>query len=318
VEEDPVSFDHMLLWLSAKGQGSWSQFRAAVEELGTQQGESELDPEDSSSIDIASDLPIYQQVRFAFQRLGHVEFYSAGAENGWRVVPPSVAIRSQGSAEGVLCGARSPALLERLFTKRDLKVEALPIDGMPQRIIIRSASQYLLVARVRELGIMVQKDAPASLLSAQPGVRDHKNWHASEMPETPGWLVHQFWTYPGARWQDLPQADARKAPSGLFRFVMKHQRLYYLRWRGRTYSIAVNVGKYAVTHRQRGVLTYDSERRMLSVPAALRPPLLMERALVLCSGVLPAFHLSTRRLEYSGVHENVALLTAQLLQQEVT
>jgi hypothetical protein len=97
----------------------------------------------------------------------------------------------------------------------------LQIDGMPQRIVIRSASQYLLVARVRELGIMVQKDAPAFLLSALPGVRDHKNWHASEMPETPGWLVHQFWPYPEARWQELPQADARKAPSGFFRFAMK-------------------------------------------------------------------------------------------------
>jgi hypothetical protein len=150
VEEDPVSFDHMLLWLSAKGQGSWSQFRAAVEELDTQQGELKLDAEDSSSMVIASDLPIYQQVRFAFERLGHVEFYSAGAENGWRIVPPSVAMRSRGSTEGVLCGARSPALLERLFANKDLTVEALQIGGMPQRIVVRSASQYLLVARARE------------------------------------------------------------------------------------------------------------------------------------------------------------------------
>jgi hypothetical protein len=98
---------------------------------------------------------------------------------------------------------------------------------------------------------------------------------------------------------------------------MKHQRLYYLRSLGRTYSVPVQVGKYAVMRRRRGTLSYNSERCTLSVPPAFRPPLLMERALVLCSGVLPRFNVSTRRLEYSAVHDKVALLAAQLLCQEV-
>jgi hypothetical protein len=32
-----VTLDHLLLWLSAKGAGSWPQFRAAVEELHIEQ-----------------------------------------------------------------------------------------------------------------------------------------------------------------------------------------------------------------------------------------------------------------------------------------
>jgi hypothetical protein len=307
----------MLLWLSAKGQGSWSQFRAAVEELHTEQGELEPDIDDGTSAGAGSDLPIYQQVRFALQRLGHVEFYAGEMENGWRVVPPTVAIQTRASAEGVLCGARLPALLESLSADNDLVVYASRIDGMPQRMVVRGASHDLLVTRLRELGIKVQKEAPAFLLSALPSVHDRRSWHTSEMPETPGWVVHRFLTYPEPQWNELPQKDARDAKSGLFRFAMRYQRFYYLRQRGGTFRIPVQVGKYVVMRRQRSILSYDSKRSTLSVPATFRPPLLMERALVLCSGILPRFDASTHRLEYSDVHRNVALLTAQLLRQEV-
>jgi hypothetical protein len=316
MEEDSISFDRMLLWLAAKGQGSWSQFRGAVEAFQTQEGELEPDVEDSSSVDAGSDLPVYQEVRFALQRLGHVEFYTAESENGWRVVPPTVAIRDGTAAEGLLCGARSPVLLDRLTATGDLALEISQVAGMPERIVVRSASHELLVARVRELGFLVQKEVPASLLSALPSVRDQSSWQVSNMPETPGWLVHRFSSYPEPQWKELPQA-AHQARSGLFRFVMKHQRFYYLCWRGRTYSVPVQVGKYAVMRRRRGTLRYDSERRTLSVPVVFRPPLLMERALVLCSGLLPRFDVTTRRLEYSNIDDGVAQLTAQLLCQEI-
>jgi hypothetical protein len=312
VEEDPVSFDRILLLLSAKGQGSWSQFRSAVEAL-----DLEPDIEDASSAARGSDLPVYQEARFTLQRLGHVEFYSAESENGWRVVPPSVAMREVAATEGLLCGARSPVLLDRLAAASDLVVERSQVAGMPERILVRGGSHEQLVARVRELGFLVQRDAPASLLSVLPNVRDRSSWQSSSIPETPGWLVHQFSLYPEPQWNELPQADVRHAVSGLFRFVMKHQRFYYLRWRGRTFSVPVQVGKYAIMRRRHGTLSYDSARWTLSFPTALRPPLLMERALVLCSGVLPRFDATTRRLEYSDVNGSVALLAAQLLHQEV-
>jgi hypothetical protein len=300
------------MWLSAKGEGSWSQFRGAVEAF-----DLEPDLEDGSAAETGSDLPVYQEARFTLQRLGHVEFYSADSENGWRIVPPTIAIHEATSAKGVLCGARSPVLLDRLAATADLAIERSQIAGMPERLLVRSGSQDQLVARVRELGFLVQRDAPGSLLSALPSVRDRTSWHISNMPETPGWLVHQFAIYPELQWIELPQADARRASSGLFRFVMKHQRFYYLRWRGRTFGVPVQVGKYALMRRRRGTLRYDDARRTLSFPMALRPPLLMERALVLCSGALPRFENATRRLEYSAVDESVALLAGQLLHQEI-
>jgi len=45
------------------------------------------------------------------------------------------------------------------------------------------------------------------------------------------------------------------------------------------------VGKYVVLlQRQRRVLRYDRRSHTLTVPAILRPPLLTERGLILCSG----------------------------------
>jgi hypothetical protein len=271
--------------------------------------------EDDSSGDTGSDLPVYHEVRFTLQRLGHVEFSSS--KNGWRVVSPVLAIAEGAATEGLLCGARLPILLDRLAAASDLSIERCQVAGMPERILVRGGGHEQLVGRARELGLLVQKDAPASLFSALPSVRDRSHWHNSNMPETPGWLVQRFSVHPEPQWKELPQENARRSVSGLFRFVMKHQRFYYLRWRGRTFSVPVQLGKYAVIRRRRGILRYDSARRTFSVPAMFRPPLLMERALVLCSGVLPRFDSATRRLEYSNVSTNVAALAAQLLHQEI-
>jgi hypothetical protein len=98
---------------------------------------------------------------------------------------------------------------------------------------------------------------------------------------------------------------------------MKNQRFYYLRWRGYSYRVPVQIGKYAVMQRRGEALKYDDTRRALSFPTMFRPPLLIERALVLCSGVLPRFDVATGRLEYSEIPRDVARLGAQLLRQEV-
>ena len=99
---------------------------------------------------------------------------------------------------------------------------------------------------------------------------------------------------------------------------MKYQRFHYLRWKGRTYTVQVQVGKYAVLrHRRvRGLLQYDLSRSVLSVPVSCRPPLLIERALILCTGLLPGLEKATGRLEYRLPYE-AARLAAGLLRQEI-
>lgn len=307
-----MSLNHLLLWLSARGAGSWTQFRAAVEELHVQR---QPNPQDDSDAEgPGSDLPVYHQARFALQRLAHVEFRPGHAGHAWRVVPPSLAFMPGGGASGLLCGARSVALLERLGEIVD--VEVSEVEGMPQRVVLRGESQADLAARARTLGLHIQASAPVVILCAVPSVRDAGVWATAEVPATPGWTVHRFSPLE-LRWTTIQQDEVGRGGAGLFRFVLKHQRFYYLRCRSRTYQVPVQVGKYAVMGKRHAGLSYDADTKILSVPAVCRPPLLIERALVLCSGILPRFDPTSSRVEYTGVPRDVVRLAAQLLCQEV-
>ena len=307
-----MSLDSLLLWLSAKGEGSWSQFRGAVEALCVEQDEgSQISDELDRAGANGSDLPVYQRNRFALECLGHVEFE---ADRRWRVVPPVVALLPNNSGEGVLCGARSSGLLERLDRVGELHVTRTDGPGMPQRLVVRGTPQAVVLA-ASQLGILVQVNTPTAILSAVPVVRDPTTWHRTEIPETPGWTVHRF-SSTHLRWIESMKADMMNRRTAFFRFMMGHQRFYYLRWRGETYGVPVEVGKYVVMRKTRGLVAHDAARRTLSVPVSCRPPRLIERALVLCSGLLPALDAPSRRLVYTCIPPNVAHLAAQLLMQE--
>ena len=85
-----MSANALLLWMSARREGSWQQFRTAVEELHL--GESnDLEGEGDDAPDQFA-LPLYQTLRFNLQRLGHAEFFAGAGNSDWRVTPPSLAV----------------------------------------------------------------------------------------------------------------------------------------------------------------------------------------------------------------------------------
>ena len=314
-----MSSNDLLLWLSARGEGSWAQFRAAVEEhyVPDDGEENDLDVDERSAARADSDLPVYQQVRIALERLGHVEFFAADLDNRWRVVPPAVAVNSGSSspATGVLCGARTPDMLTLFQERPDVEINSVP--GMPDWIRIRSSDPDQVTAVAREIGARIQLAAPIAILASLPLVDDRRAWPYAQLPVTPGWRVERF-SSSVMGWRESLVADAQKSRFGLFRFRQKHQGFYFLCTRGGTYQVNVQVGKYAVMRRRnRRLLSYDARACVLSFPVIFRPPPLVERALVLCSGVLPHFDRSSGRIEYAAIPPDVARLVAQLLRQEV-
>jgi len=324
LEVAPVSLNDLLTWMSAQGSGSWSQFRAAVEELHVEPCNTAEDGENADDA-TAGDLPVYQAVRLSLQRLAHVEFFSSTAEADWRVVPPALAIHQEGVQwVGILCGARPPGLRDRIGTG-PVTWESQAAPSMPDRIRLAASEVVALETASRAAGVHIQAKAPASLLTAIPPVDDPRCRIAATAPTVPGWTVERFLTS-ALRWttrdstdaRDLEPRDMHQCRTGLFRFRKKYQRLYYLCWRGKTYSAPVQVGKYVVLRyrRLRSLLQYDLSRSLLSVPVSCRPPLLIERALILCTGLLPNFDRTTGRLEYA-VPRSVARLASGLLRQEI-
>ena len=313
-----MRLDHLLLWLSAKGNGSWPQFRGAVEAvLSDQTNESrDSDEEKAGSGVNHSVLPVHQRICLELQRLGHVEFsWNEQGQGSWRMVPPTIALLPNRQDKGILCGARSPELPARLDALKDIRVERTERAWMPQRMTVQG--KPAAVARAaKQTGCLVQENAANAILSAVPSVREQAAWRRTGIPETSGWTVHRF-SSTKLQWVDASANDAKTTRNGFFRFVMKHQRFYCLRRDGRSYKVPVQVGKYAVRRRSRGLLAYDSSSGLFSAPHIFRPPLLIERALVLCSGFLPEFDSTSRRVTYVGVPSDVARLAAQLLRQEV-
>jgi len=305
--------------MSARREGSWQQFRAAVEELHIESGDASENGGDTDN-STASDLPLYQAVRLDLQRLGHVEFFSTSTDKDWRVIPPVLPTLQSGEQwMGVVCGARYPVLYDKLRAPNgSVSCEVLDVRGMPDRIRLFSNSFEELRAAARSIGFLVQENAPTAVLSAIPPVDDQRSRVRAEPPEVPGWLIEKF-SAGSLRWRQAERKEVERTQTGLFRFRMRYQRFHFLRWKGGSFRVHVQVGKYALLRyrRRRRILNYDIQRAVLSVPAICRPPFLIERALVLCSGLLPRYDRSSGRIEYAGIPKDVARLAAQLLCQEV-
>jgi len=161
--------NELLLWLSAHREGSWQQFRAAVEELHSTEGDSESV---GSGIPGEGDFPLYQQLRLNFERLGHAEFFAHGCEKGWRVAPPTLAAHPvSGGVRAVVCGARSPRLCERALKvdeKVECKIEVFNPYDVPQVIRFVAPNISVLQKVAVQVGAHFQADAPLAILSHLP------------------------------------------------------------------------------------------------------------------------------------------------------
>jgi hypothetical protein len=117
----------------------------------------------------------------------------------------------------------------------------------------------------------------------------------------------------------LQEANAPGA-TGLFCFTRFQIPQYFLREGAETVRLSGAIGKYRILsqHRRR-VLNYKRKERQMTVPAIFRPPVLTERALVLCSGFPPSVNTVRGRpwLTYKDVPEDVAGMVAEVLRQDL-
>jgi hypothetical protein len=315
-----MSLNDLLIWMSARERGSWSVFRSAVEQFHVEADEIDENDENGNE-STTSDLPSYQAVRFCLQRLGHAEFFTKPAGADWRIVPAALAVHARnGEWIGFLCGARSPELLNKLSLLHGaVSFQSQANACMPDRLLLMAADRDVLLQVAEDSGLAFQANAPASLLAALPPVDDPRSRFSVEPPTGPGWTIDRF-SASRLAWQATTSRDMVRMSTALFRFRMKYQRFHFLRWRGKTFRVAVQVGKYAILRHQRirAILQYDEQKQLLSLPVSCRPPLLVERALILCTGLLPLVVKGSGRIEYANVPPPIARFAAGLLRQETS
>ena len=297
-----MNSNDILLWMSAKQRGSWAGYTDRLEAMSTDEGENEDDS-------IESELPFHQRFRFNLERLAHAEFNRNGFLNGWRIVPPTLAITS-GSRFGILCGARTEQLVARIQEDfRDTRfiaqtecpdcIEVL-VDGDIERIVAGN-------------GVLLQRHATESLLAAIPPLDDRQTRNICELPFGDESPVHCFSTSTLA-WMPSSPDEARKAFFGMFRWKLPYEVHYYLKSRRQAYRVPVQVGKYlALRHDRRRVITVDQSRRTLTVPITCRPPMIVDRALTLRTGLIPG--IEQGKLVYHNISATIGRTTAALLRQ---
>jgi hypothetical protein len=193
----------------------------------------------------------------------------------------------------------------------------LPFPAAPDQFRIIADDQSALAAVAGRAGLLLQEDAPLAILASLPTVDNLSLFRETELPIGNEWVIDQFSTRT-LTWRAASREIADAVVLGLFRFSLRHRKHMLLRAKGRTFEVPGQVGKFiALRHNRRKVFSYDVCDETLSVPAGCRPPFLVERALVLCSGKLPSFDANSGKLRYCEVNGITAELACALLRQEL-
>jgi hypothetical protein len=300
--------DELLLWLSARREGSWGQFRSAAEEILS----------GADGIPANGRAASYQEMRFALEQLGHVEFEGRDGEGGWMVAPPVLAVsRQPENFIGIMCGARSSQLMARLRNAGGADCEIFQSEFHPSVVRIFARELAALSRVAADAGLGFQPDTPVRILSCTARVEHLAGSRPAQLPFGSDFEVSHFVVgRPGCRWVASSDAEAAHAADGLYRFVRFQIPEYYLKRGLRVLKVDGQTAKFfLLAQRQRQVLRYDRLSRTLSVPGICRPPLLIDRALALCSGYPAAYESGKRMLTYKEIGEDIAGFAASLLSQ---
>lgn len=285
--------NELLLWVSGVGSGGDAAFRRRAAEL--------VPPRRTGP-------SAYSRALWSLGSLAHCEFGDA-AGGGWRVAPPVIAAGdSAGPVSGVLCGARSAALVERLSAAAGGGMSITTQRDAPDLVLLNLPSAGDLARVSRETDIPVQWNAPLAILSAfaPPPL---SAFDEGAVPSG-AWTVERF-SHSRITWLASSVAEAGSARRGLFRFRSEYAVRHIYRQGSVTRDVPPGIAKYWALGRRQRAMRLDLSRGQVSFPLAARPPGLVDRALAVASGTLPV--PSEGRLTYSGITAPLAAAAAAAL-----
>ena len=242
--------------------------------------------------------------------LGHAE--RTGAD-GWRIAPPVLAgLPSDLGAAAVLCGARTPKLLEslgRASAEAGTQMNSEPRGTVPAKITVTAPSLDELVQVAEATGVPFQAEAGLHMLACTPSICQ---WPRTPFPMVEG-RVDSVRRFSRSRmlWVTSTLAEATAAAKGFFRIKRDWDWVSLLK-SGPTSASVIDdrAGRLAAAAKCK-VVRWSRESGVLTLPAQLYPPTLIARGLVLCSGHLPNFDRDARQISFVGVQaEHLKLILA--------
>ncbi len=242
--------------------------------------------------------------------LGHAEWTGL---NAWRIAPPVLAgLRQNSDFAAILCGARTPRLLDGLAQASraaGTRISMVHRGDRPSTVMVTASSQELLTDTAVRAGVALQRDAALTLLACTPSIRE---WPRRPCPMVQGRVetVRRF-SKSKMHWVVSTLAEAANASAGFFRIQRDYDWVSLIKGSAQDAALIDDrAGRMAAAARCK-VLLWNRESGMLSLPAQLYPPSTMARGLALCSGELPSFDRETRQIAFAGVRpEHLRLILA--------
>jgi ribosomal protein S10 len=270
--------NYLLIWLSARGEGTRNSLQAACKTLG-----------------IIEDGNEVRRVVRRLRLLGHLETSPTGAR--WSIAPPTLVRLNTPSALGtVLCGARDATLLEALRAVARIEEIPQPHGLAPSAILLHDAETELTKAVASIPGLWLTERVAERLAELLPPIAA---W-PDTLPSLPGivpsrYILRQF---DGSKFVDVQlvrqgglyelteRTEERASSIGRTRtFFYDARRGSWLTgdWYGLRFFARVDLG-------MRCPAQYEQTTWRLALPVDWNWPEVYERALVLASGRLPVRH----------------------------
>jgi hypothetical protein len=281
-----MNADSLLHWMSHLGEGSWHRFHDAA---------AWLTRSDGGHAETARLLRIY------FSDLGCVDFFVAESQR-WRVRSPLLAGLSD-ERQAVLCGGRSPMLVEALQAAAEshgCHFEIQPLQHLPSRILLEGDKEQLAAAAQDAHLVYYHHFAAILCRNLTPVTR-----YVADASNEPliGWTMRSF-DLRKRRWVEgeLP-GTARE-----YRSKFGERRFYVCGRQGRLRAAPKRAAIYAAAALQNVILAgYDIETSTLTVAASAPLPETYARAACLCTGVPPRYE------DNSWIYEDVTPAVAAAL-----
>lgn len=245
-----------------------------------------------------------------FTMLGHLELVGA---TEWRIAPPVLAGlpgRVDEAPAAVLCGARTPGVLAGLTSacqSEGAQMAVTAVLGQPAAIRVTAPSKAVLASTAKAAQLSFQHDAAFTLLACTPTIR---GWPRIPSPMVAGRVdtVRRF-SRSKIGWVSSTLAEATTAKAGFFRIKRDWDWVSLLKTGvSECASIDDRAGRLATAARLH-VASWHRDSCTFSLPGQLYPPDAIARALTLCTGTLPQFDTTNRRISFAGVSPEILRLT---------